>query len=238
MGRTFVTADMHGGHRALVQVLERADFKKDQDTLIVLGDTCDGWPEVRQCFDELLTIKDLIYVIGNHDEWTLNWFLRDERPTIWTSQGGQNTLKSYGDDPRTVPQSHIDLLKNSNLWYHDTENDRVFVHGGINKDLSLEKQKPDVCMWDRELYRRAYKKQLHNPMQKNLKVTDHNEVYIGHTTTQLLGNSVTPLNFCEVHYLDTGAGWSGKLTLMDVNTKDYWQSDYVPTLYPDEKGRY
>jgi len=32
--------------------------------------------------------------------------------------------------------------------------------------------------------------------------------------------------------LDTGAGGRGKLTIMDVETKKFWQSDLVSTLYP------
>ena len=34
-----------------------------------------------------------------------------------------------------------------------------------------------------------------------------------------------------------GAGWSGKLTIMDIETKKYWQSDLTPNLYggtPDQ----
>ena len=34
--------------------------------------------------------------------------------------------------------------------------------------------------------------------------------------------------------MDTGAGWNGKLTIMDVDTEEYWQSDLVESLYPNE----
>jgi serine/threonine protein phosphatase 1 len=37
--------------------------------------------------------------------------------------------------------------------------------------------------------------------------------------------------------MDTGAGWAGKLTIMDVQTKEYWQSDPVQSLYPDAVPR-
>jgi serine/threonine protein phosphatase 1 len=42
-----------------------------------------------------------------------------------------------------------------------------------------------------------------------------------------------PLHLGNLWALDQGAGWGGKLTLMDVNTHEYWQSDPVSTLYPD-----
>ena len=37
--------------------------------------------------------------------------------------------------------------------------------------------------------------------------------------------------------IDTGAAFKNPLTIMDVDTKEFWQSDILPSLYPDEKGR-
>ena len=37
--------------------------------------------------------------------------------------------------------------------------------------------------------------------------------------------------------LDTGAGFEGKLTIMNVDTKEYYQSDKLTTLYTNERGR-
>jgi serine/threonine protein phosphatase 1 len=45
------------------------------------------------------------------------------------------------------------------------------------------------------------------------------------------------VNAACVWNIDTGAGFDGPLTLMDVNSKEYWQSDKVYTLYPDEEPR-
>ena len=51
--------------------------------------------------------------------------------------------------------------------------------------------------------------------------------------------NATPLSNegCNVGNLDTGAAFTGKLSLMDINTKEFWQSDPVWKLYPGEKGR-
>jgi serine/threonine protein phosphatase 1 len=32
--------------------------------------------------------------------------------------------------------------------------------------------------------------------------------------------------------MDTGAGHTGKLTIMDIDSKIFWQSDPLPKLYP------
>ena len=42
MKKTFVIGDIHGGLKALIQVLERAEVTIN-DTLIFLGDYVDGW---------------------------------------------------------------------------------------------------------------------------------------------------------------------------------------------------
>lgn len=69
------------------------------------------------------------------------------------------------------------------------------------------------------------------------------EIFIGHTAT--INDSLNekgirdfkPVIKGGVYNLDQGAGWVGKLTIMNVDTKEYFQSDEVGTLYPDEKGR-
>ncbi len=57
---TFVMGDIHGGYKALVQCLQRAQFDYQRDTLIQLGDIADGYDEVFACVEELLKITHLI----------------------------------------------------------------------------------------------------------------------------------------------------------------------------------
>jgi serine/threonine protein phosphatase 1 len=62
------------------------------------------------------------------------------------------------------------------------------------------------------------------------------EIYIGHTPTLYYGTD-EPMQGCNVWNLDTGAAFYGKLSIMDINTKQFWQSDVVKDLYPGEVGR-
>jgi len=135
--KTFVVGDIHGAYKALLQCFERSAFDYAKDRLIVLGDVCDGYPEVRHCIDELLKIKNCDLIIGNHDQWALDWALRGDKPKIWTSQGGIRTMESYGGGsaPLTtsgpMPQAHIDFLKNGMLWLE--LEDQLFVHGFVSR---------------------------------------------------------------------------------------------------------
>jgi serine/threonine protein phosphatase 1 len=82
-------------------------------------------------------------------------------------------------------------------------------------------------------------------LDKNLKSTDvaypkrltlYHEIFIGHTPVSRIGKT-TPVQMANVWNVDTGAAFKGKLTLLDVDTKEFWQSDALTDLYPHEKGR-
>ena len=58
----------------------------------------------------------------------------------------------------------------------------------------------------------------------NEKLTAYDEVYIGHTPIPFK----KPVNAGDVWLMDTGAGWTGVLSMMDINTKEVFTSDPVP----------
>jgi len=67
-------------------------------------------------------------------------------------------------------------------------------------------------------------------------VGDYSEVFIGHTSTQFW-KCDEPMNAANIWNLDTGGGWFGKVSIMDIDTKEFWQSDKGNELYPEFKGR-
>ena len=237
--KKYAIGDIHGCYKALIQCLERSKFNYKEDKLIVLGDLCDGWPYVSECFDEVLKIKNLVYILGNHDEWALEWFDRDDLykyegacpDRLWTEQGGRATLVSYGYGE--MKRAHMELLKSAKLYH--IEDNTIFVHAGIEEYETLERTDRGVFLWDRGLIRRVT---MVHPVNKDFKIQDWDKIYIGHTSTpNLNGGKPEPIFACNVINLDTGAGWGGKLTIMDIESQEYWQSDLVTTLYPDTQGR-
>lgn len=233
-GESWVTADIHGAYRALRQCIERSKFNIEIDRLIVLGDVCDGWPYVDKCIRLLLSIKNCIYIIGNHDLWFLNWVKYGVEEPLWTNQGGLATIGSYGKCRNEVPKSHLDFIQNAHLYLLDEKN-RLFVHGGIEKNKPLDKHTATYFVWDRTLLENAYLFAKHNN-PKDVYIEEYKEVFCGHTPTLNWG-SPTPVNFSNVWGLDTGAGYNGRLTFLNVNTKEYVMSDKVQDLYPGESGR-
>lgn len=241
--KTFVLGDPHGAYKALLQCFERSKFNYEEDELIVLGDVCDGWTQIKECVDELLKIKNLIYILGNHDYWFYDWIKHDDRELAWISQGGWNTLKSY--EFKKPPEEHIKLLENSNIYVEDDERSMVFCHGGFNPSIPIENQRPHDILWDRDLIRFAKKIESRERCRaydtktsfSKPTITKYKEIFVGHTTTAALTKDKGPAHYCNVWDLDTGAGWGGCLTMMDIDSKEYWQSDPTSDLYKDEKGR-
>jgi serine/threonine protein phosphatase 1 len=226
MGRTFVIGDIHGAYRALIQCLGKSGFDRQADVLICLGDVCDGWPETKRCIDELLRIDNLIYILGNHDTWLLQWMKTGDVENIWYVQGGEASMHSYAGSE--IPETHIKLLDSARPYY--LLGNKLFVHAGIDTSQRLEKQTLDIFLWDRMLARKALN---HFNKGEQMQLTSFEEVYVGHTPTTY----GRPVRACEVWLMDTGAGWSGQLSMMDVDTTDVFVSESVPDLYPGVRGR-
>lgn len=257
--RTLVVADIHGAYRALVQVMERCGYNPDEDQLIFLGDYVDGWSESAEVIEYLIGLYELsyykpIFILGNHDTLWKNWIKTGYRHRGWLDVGGQSTIDSYIKTRLLTSEEHRRFAEKLVPYYIDDEN-RAFVHGGFYDERGLGNDTEHRYTWDRDLWDDAL---LQDEFYKKGKAASifnsHKEIFIGHTATinwiakphypeyhnkdQKQGAPITvPMNRCNVWNIDTGAGWSGKLTVMDVDTKEYWQSDFVKELYKDEKGR-
>lgn len=241
MARTLVIGDIHGALKALTQVLQKAGVTAE-DKLIFLGDYVDGWSESAGVVDyllELTTRQQCIFIKGNHDEWCEQWLQTGIVPTGWLHSGGVQTLQSYTLVDAATKRAHL-LFFERMVYYIMDEQNRLFLHAGFTSPGGPRFEDPvNTCAWDRSLWElaimmndRASNDTSHYP--KRLKL--FTEIFIGHTPTLRL-NTNLPVQACNIWNIDTGAGFTGKLTLMDVENKEYWQSDEVPDLYPGEKGR-
>ena len=135
-------------------------------------------------------------------------------------------------------KQHLEFFKQLEDYHIDKEN-RLFIHAGFTSQSGPEYEKyPSVYNEDRTLWETALitastpETASHYP--KRLRC--FNEIYIGHTPTTKTGSD-TPMKGGNVWNVDTGAAFSGKLTALDIRTKEFWQSDPVMNLYPGENGR-
>ncbi len=239
--RTLVIGDIHGGLRALHQIFERAKVTP-QDKLIFLGDYVDGWSQSPEVIDFLISMQKthtLICLRGNHDDLLLNWLKDKTDNPQWHQHGGEATILAYQNREVASLKSHIDFLE-SLADYHLDEQNRLFIHAGFTNMNGIDFEYfSQLFYWDRTLWETAL------ALDKSMKTTDlaypkrftlYSEIFIGHTPVSRIGKT-TPVQMANVWNVDTGAAFRGPLTIMNVDTKAYWQSENLDILYPNEKGR-
>lgn len=238
---TFVIGDIHGGLSALQQVLQAAKVTL-QDRLVFLGDYVDGWSQSAQTISFLMELaekQECIFIKGNHDVWCEDWLKEGLAPQLWLTHGGKETIDSYKDIDEHTRLTHLNWLEGMPYYAVDEQN-RLFIHAGFTSMHGPEKEfHSSNFSWDRTLWemaitmdQRIKKDSLLYP--KRLKL--FSEIFIGHTPT-LYYNITTPMQGCNVWNLDTGAAFKGRLSIMNIDTKQFWQSDPLWQLYPGEHGR-
>ncbi|MFN3752696.1 metallophosphoesterase family protein [Flavobacterium sp.] len=244
MGRILVIGDIHGGLRALHQIMERANVTVN-DTLIFLGDYVDGWSESPQVINYLIDLskkQNCIFLRGNHDELLLDWLEGNTKnfdEKMWYKHGGEATVLAYEKISDATKKLHIDFLIALDNYFLDDEN-RLFVHAGFTNMNGIHFEYfPKLFYWDRTLWESALA--LDPSISKDSwlyprRLTLYDEVYIGHTPVTRIGETIPVRKAC-VWNVDTGAAFKGPLTIMDVNTKEFWQSEPLNELYFNEKGR-
>ncbi|CAM3336031.1 metallophosphoesterase family protein [Aequorivita lipolytica] len=239
--KTVVVGDIHGGFKALKQLLETTNLPKDTKYIFV-GDYVDGWSESAEVVSYLIDfseINDCIFLRGNHDELLYKYLKFGESNPMWLSQGGKSSIKSYAKLSKSEKEKNVKFFENLENYYIDSEN-RLFLHAGFtNQHGPQHEYYPNLVYWDRTLWEMvcamdAAISEEDDKYPKRLKL--FKEIYIGHTPVTRVGFE-KPANFANVWNVDTGAAFKGKISMLAVDSKEIWQSEPVHLLYPNEKGR-
>jgi len=239
--RTLVVGDIHAGLKALKQVLERAEVT-EEDLLIFLGDYVDGWSEAVETVNYLIGLKSshqCVLLKGNHDELCHNWLKTGRDNPMWLRSGGEASVQSYVTAPEAIKELHIQFFDHLDEYYLDNKN-RLYLHAGFTNQHGVTHEYfSKTFYWDRTLWEMALSLDPDLPEDSPkypARLKQYVEVYIGHTPVTRIGES-TPQQAANVWNVDTGAAFKGCLSIIDADTKVFWQSDPVYTLYPGEEGR-
>lgn len=241
MGRILITTDNHGALKAVKQVLERCSFNPHEDLLINLGDIVDRGTESAELVQFYIGLAEKclykpLFIKGNHDNYCHKWLKSGEISMEWLMNGGTATIDSYIRTGYLHSESHLNFFNEMFDFYIDTKN-RGYVHAGFTSPKGLGNERfPKNYYWDRSLWLFANTEHNTFDVEARMEIFNaHEEVFIGHTPTLIL-NETVPTKRCNIWNLDTGAGYKeGKLTIMDANSKEIWQSDTIEELYPDIK---
>lgn len=239
--RTLAIGDIHGGQKALEQVLERAEVTPE-DKLIFLGDYVDGWSGSAAVISHLIKLgktHQCIFIRGNHDKLVQEWLKTGEARAQWLRHGGHSTLKSYQNLSKETISEHLKFFRNLENSHIDDQN-RLFLHAGFTNMHGPQYDYEEyVFYWDRTLWETALatdKSLTPDDFRYPERFTHFREIYIGHTPTTRIGET-KPVKALNLWNVDTGAAFKGPLSVIDVDTKTVFQSDPVHQLYPGESGR-
>ena len=213
--RTIAIGDIHGGLKALIQVLNKVEVK-EEDTLIFMADYVHGWSESAQVIAFLIELSEkinCIFIKGNHDVWCENWLNTGHVDMTWYIHGGKETMESYDGFSDEDKKIQLDFLQKMPLYHIDSEN-RLFIHAGFTSMHGVEKEVFNQTFYfDRTLWEMAL------TMDKNIaddspffpkRLKHYKEIYLGHTPTTNF-NCDVPMNAYNVWNIDTGAAFKGKM---------------------------
>ncbi|MFC7356076.1 metallophosphoesterase [Jejudonia soesokkakensis] len=239
--RKLVVGDIHGGLRGLKEVLGFVEPEKN-DVFIFVGDYVDGWSDCAETIDFLIHFAEKFecrFIRGNHDQLLYEYLTGAKENPMWLNHGGISSIKSYAKLSEAEVEKHISFLKDLENFYIDSNNN-LFLHAGFTNQKGPQfEYHPENVYWDRTLW------EMVCALDKNISEDDEkypqrlklfNEIFIGHTPVYRVGFD-TPANFANVWNVDTGAAFKGALSIMDIESKQVWQSTAVYQLYPEEQGR-
>lgn len=212
MHKTFVIGDIHGCHRALVELLSRINPDPVSDTVVFLGDYIDRGADSRGVVDEVIGLRKrnrrVITLMGNHEEMFLR-FLSGEEQEFFLAMGGRETLASYGvKSPydrkamAAIPADHLQFFNGLLTCWEDEQ--AIYVHAGLKPGVHLSQQPREWLLWARDNYLtcgHAFGK----------------PVVSGHTPC------LVPLRDAHKIVIDTGAVYGGRLTCLVLPDLEFIQ---------------
>ena len=227
--RTFAVGDIHGHAGKLRLLLSRLrERAAPGDALIFVGDYIDRGPDTRGVIELVMQAArggwdgPVTTLRGNHETLLLEQFHRRPRYglDLWLRNGGEETLASYGV-PRlnrrwkeAIPREHLDFLSDLQFWHEDEHG--IYVHGGLMPGFHPSELEEETLLWIREPF-------ISSPYRWE-KV-----VVFGHTPQHEEGGNRLdldtvvwrPLNRPEKIGLDTGAGYGGPLTAVQLPEREF-----------------
>ncbi len=163
----YAVGDIHGNFKMLnlmyKKIREHIDHIDDPlgAKIIFLGDYIDRGDENVNVIHFLDGLKDEenlehIFLFGNHEQMMIEAEHNVKVAHMWWQNGGATFLKELNidfQDPHAVFDTKE--YKYINKWiknktvalYNDV--DYVFVHGALEKNVSIEKQREDFLVWGR-----------------------------------------------------------------------------------------
>lgn len=201
--RLFIVGDIHGCLDPLKRMMDKIDWRPEEDGLIFLGDYIDRGADSRGVVDYIIEVSNssplVQCLMGNHENILLD-FLSTGDPRLLLLNGGMTTLESYqveekGEKEPLIPPEHVAFFEN--LYLYIELDDYYVVHAGFRPGVEVEKQATEDLIWIREPF-------IFSDYDFGKKVI------FGHTPL------AEPLVMDNKIGLDTGVVYGNRLTCLEI----------------------
>lgn len=225
-GNDYVVGDIHGCFTLLQKKLDEINFNPDVDRLFCVGDLVDRGRESEESIEWLK--KDWFFcVMGNHEDMAMQYFqyieyIGDEEPDVmyvnnYVQNGGAWFIALPLEEKRKFDSAFSELplaidIETSNGLIGITHAGTHFADWNVLVDFLRDSSALEYVheedwnafyqdlIWNRDLLKYGDPRVIENVYK----------IYHGHTPTNKvveLGNRV---------YIDTGAVWTGQLTIIKL----------------------
>jgi len=201
-GRDFFVGDLHGQYRLLQERLQDVAFNTSEDRLFCVGDLIDRGAGSLDCL-KLVFMPWFHAVRGNHEELARHALCDGEGSRaweMWMINGGGWVYDSGIGEMRDVLESALlDLPLAREIAVMGGR--LGMVHAEPPPDWSrIEEADPQALVWNRSRIQQG----------DETTVTGIDAVVVGHTIVE------RPMCLGNVHYIDTGAFSTGRLTMFEA----------------------
>lgn len=126
---TYVVGDIQGCYNEFVELLEAVHFDASNDTLWLVGDMINRGPNNIATLDLIMSLPNIVAVLGNHDLHFLAIALGKQR------QMHSDTISDLLSSPRLT--DYIEFLRHLPIIHYDQSRDIVMTHAGLPPQLDV-----------------------------------------------------------------------------------------------------
>ena len=223
----YIISDIHGCYDEYRELLKKIDFSA-KDQLYILGDTVDKGPEPITVLQDIMSRRNVTYILGNHDFLFL-YFVRKlgvdfsgakdfseedmEDFQSYLKDGGRVTIEQFLKLSGMERQEICSYLRNSKAFVvleHDNEK-YILVHAGIS-DFEESKPLEQYQFLDFIYERIDYSKRYYS--------NEDTFIVTGHTPTIYINNSPEYAVYKGNGHIaiDCGCVFGGKLAAYCIET--------------------
>ncbi|MFK9949466.1 serine/threonine protein phosphatase [Klebsiella pneumoniae] len=201
----WVVGDLHGCYTNLMNRLDGVGFDPAQDLLVSVGDLIDRGSENVECL-ELITLPWFRAVRGNHEQMMIDGLSAHGNVNHWVANGGGWFF--YLDyDKEILAKALAHKATELPLIIELVTGDRkvVICHADYpHNEYEFDKPVPEeMVIWNRD--------RVSDAQDGNVSEITGADLFIfGHTPAP------QPLKFANQMYIDTGAVFCGRLTLVQI----------------------